>query len=549
MNNVLRRRTIGNPQNLAPSRDAICPAAKDEAEAMTALKDKLVHNPKQLLAIMRRSGGVNRLPELLSKVRELESHSRGGPYERVLESMRGHLEAAQAQAKGSNEAESQCALFGENFLLKPLVHYLSCWDVRERKKLREEVDFAVRVRDKAYDESIALVSEGNIARAREAEEKCLESGEKALVANAKQRDALRKLERAACMDLEAYRADAAAFVSKWESMYETRLETVQDDISVLSDATKLMSSRQTAVEQSFKTQLHDHAKRLADNAARRAKNMKALREILQSEIERERELKEEELALTLLQHEVEEWKKTKQIAQEGLGTREEELMQSEEILMNAMSVVNHMRQAEEELNDSLDTQLNGRKDALEKEKLRLAGEHFELATYELKALTRKGDRLRRRAEILEQKRADCFFTVEMAYENATPVEEVRAAQNQANRYAQETDMVRKQLEGLAALAQTVDNEDLQSTISLLGVEHPQRDIRDALQKERDEYNEKVRQHLTAEMSALGQKSVHYIRQTPRELDEITDHHVSDLAADKATRLAMFSPPNKSSPRV
>ena len=322
------------------------------------------------------------------------------------------------------------------------------------------------------------------------------------------------------------------------------MESVQDDIGTLTDAIKSTESRHADVEQSFKAQLHEHAKRLADNASRRAANMRALRDILQSEIDRERELKEEELALTTLQHEVEQWKRVKEVSKTSLANREKELMDSEDVLMNSISVVTLMRGAENELNSLLDSELGGRHSAIESESKRLADQHYDLSFELLKALTRKGDRLRRRAEILEQKRADCFFTVEMAYENETPLEEVREAQQSAQRLKKESDTVRKQLEDLTLMAKTVDNEDLRATLNLLAREHPQREIRESLQHERRAYNEKVQRHLKDEISQLGDKSVHYVTQTPRELDEVVDHKFSDSAADQAKHPAVFSPPMK-----
>ena len=504
-----------------------------------------MHDPKQLLVAMKRSGGSNRFPELLGKIRELESHSRGGKYEHLLSSMRKSMEEAQNQCKGINETESQCGLFGENFILKPFVHFLTCWDAVDRKKLQKQCDWAVAQRDKFYRDSLSLVSSGQIAQARDAEAKVLEMGATALKKNREQRDALKKLERAACMDLEAYSTDASAFLQKWENSYNARLESVQDDIGTITDAIKSTETRHASVEQSFKTQLHEHAKRLADNASRRAANMRALRDILQSEIDRERELKEEELALTTLQHEVEQWKRVKEISKTSLANREKELMDSEDVLMNSISVVTLMRGAENELNGLLDSELGGRHNAIASESKRLASQHYELSSELLKALTRKGDRLRRRAEILEQKRADCFFTVEMAYENETPIEEVREAQQSAQRLKKDSDTVRKQLEDLTLMAKTVDNEDLRATLNLLSKEHPQREIREALQHERRAYNEKVQGHLKDEIIQLGDKSVHYVTQTPRELDEVVDHKFSDSIADQAKHPAVFSPPMKS----
>lgn len=512
---------------------------------MDSLKDKLMHDPRQLETIMKRVAGPSKLPELLSKIRELESHSRGGPYESLLGSMREHVDGALQTAKGYGEIESQCALFGENFLLKPLVHYLSCWDVRERKQLREQVEWAERMRDQSYNASIELVSQGRIAEAREAEAKSLECGEKALDANAQQRDALNKLERAAMMDLRAYEIDAKDFLEKWESSYNDQLEAVTDDIGVLTAAIEKADERKSAVEEQFQKRLHEHAKRLTNNAHRRAENLRDLQAILQSEVERERELKEEEHALTLLQKQVEQWKKTTEVSSAEREARNEMLMRSEETLMSAMSVVNRVRQAEDDLNKTLASQLDGRREALQREKLRLASEHYALAKFELKALTRKCDRLRRRAEALEKKRADCFFTIEMAYENETPVTELRDAKQAADRYASEANEVRRQLEDLARLAKTLDNEDLAKTLDLLGKEHPQRSIREELQNERKAYNEKVRQHLTENMNHLTMSDeVHYVRQTPRELEDITDHKVSDSAASHARHIAIFSPMTK-----
>jgi len=200
-----------------------------------------------------------------------------------------------------------------------------------------------------------------------------------------------------------------------------------------------------------------------------------------------------------------------------------------------------MRKAEGELNDTLEAQLAGRKDALEKERMRLAREHYDIAAYELKALTRKGDRLRRRAEILEQRRGDCYFTIEMAYENETPVEEVRLAQQAATLHAQEMGSVRQQLEDLSGLAKTVDNDDLQNTMRLISREHPQRQIREELQRERQQYSDKYRQKLKKDMSTLCDGTVQYVNRSMRELDEVTDHKSSDQAADMARHPAVFSP--------
>jgi len=517
-------------------------AANEEAESLALLKQKMRHSPQKLEATLKRSAGPSKLPELLSKIKELESHSRGGPYEELLRSMSEHIESALDTAKGYGEIESQCALFGENFLLKPLVHYLSCWDVRERKKLREQVTWATKMRDQSYNSSIELVSHGRISEARESEAKSLECGEKALAANAQQRAALDKLERAAMMDLRAYETDGKDFLEKWESAYHDQLDAVTEDIDTLTSSIDASKERNDNIEQSFQRRLQEHAKRLTDNAHRRAKNLRDLQNILRSEVERERELKEEENALTLLQQQVEQWKRTTEASSAERERCNTLLSNSEEMLMNAISVVNRARQAEDVLNSTLSSQLGGRREALQKEKQRLAVEHYELAKFELKLLTRKGDRLRRRAEHLEKKRADCFFSIEMAYENETPVDELRDAKVAADRYAHEASQVRRQLEDLARLAKTVDNESLSKTLDLLGQEHPQRSIREELKNERQAYNDKIRQHLTDKMSQLKTTSdVHYVRQTPRELDEVTDHSISDSAESHARKIAVFSP--------
>ena len=100
----------------------------------------------------------------------------------------------------------------------------------DRKKLQKQCDWAVAQRDKFYQDSLSLVSSGQITQARDAEAKVLEMGATALKKNREQREALKKLERAACMDLEAYSTDASAFLQKWENSYNARLESVQDDI-------------------------------------------------------------------------------------------------------------------------------------------------------------------------------------------------------------------------------------------------------------------------------------------------------------------------------
>jgi len=528
-------------QRMTSAKNDESAAAAEETAAMNQVKDQLLHDPRQIEAMLKRAPGANRLPELLSKVRELETHSRGGPYEGVLETMRSELEAGPEGVKQSGDAESQSALFGENFLLKPLVHYLSCWDVKQRKQLREQVEYATRMRDAAYDNSMQLVAQGKIDPARKAEHKCLECGEKALNANKAQREALAKLEKAACMDLRGYHSDASSFLNKWESMYNDRLETIQLDMNNIMNGLAAAKDRRQAVEQEFQNQLHNHAQRLSDNAHRRSTNLRNLRDLLTAEITRERELKDEERSLTALQQDVEEWKKAVESAGGDLEARKETLADAEDMLLGSIGIVNRMRKAEGELNDTLEAQLTGRKDALEKERLRLAREHYDIASYELKALSRKGDRLRRRAEILEQKRADCYFTIEMAYENETPVEEVRLAQQGAALHAQEMGSVRQQLEDLAGLAKTVDNDDLQNTMRLIGREHPQRMIRDDLQRERQLYSDKYRQHLKQEMSTLCDGTVQYVNRSVRELDEVTDHKTSDQAADQARHPAVFSP--------
>jgi hypothetical protein len=34
----------------------------------------------------------------------------------------------------NTDTQKQCGVFGESYLLKPLVHYLSRWDVKKRKE-------------------------------------------------------------------------------------------------------------------------------------------------------------------------------------------------------------------------------------------------------------------------------------------------------------------------------------------------------------------------------------------------------------------------------
>ena len=291
----------------------------------------------------------------------------------------------------------------------------------------------------------------------------------------------------------------------------------------------------------FERQLHERAQRLAENARLREQHLRDLKALLEAEVQRERELKQEEAALGALQQNVERWKQTVKTADGDMQERTKLLQESEESLLSNLSVVNRMRRSEEELMQTLTTQLSGRRDSLQKEKLRLAHEHYDLGSYELKALTRKGDRLRRRGEILEQKRADCYFTMEMAFENETPVDEVRQAQHDAARYANEANKVRDELEKLAHLANTVDNQDLQNTMRLLGREHPQREIRGELQRERRAYQEKLRERLKQEESALCDGTVQYIHRVSDP--SVSDGHDRDAMNAKAAAMhpAVFSP--------
>ena len=337
----LRAQTESPAKGQSP--DAAAQAAASEDAAMAQLQTELTQDPEQLKDILRRAPGSGRLAELLVKVRELESHSRGGPYEGVLETIRTEVEACGREVRQAGDAEAQCGLFGENYLLKPLVHYLSCWDVKQRKKLRDEVDWAVSMRDGAYDASMQHVMAGKIASAREEEAKCLEFGEKALMANRAQRDALHKLEKAASLDLKGYHHHAGEFLRKWGTMYRDRLETIQADVKKVVGAEGMCRARRESVERDFEKQLHERAQRLAENARQREQNLRDLRRILEAEIERERELKREEQALSVLQASVERWKRSVKTSDVDMQGRTTLLQRAEETLLSNVKCVDRMR--------------------------------------------------------------------------------------------------------------------------------------------------------------------------------------------------------------
>ena len=164
-----------------------------------------------------------------------------------------------------------------NFILKPFVHFLTCWDAVDRKKLQKQCDWAVAQRDKFYQDSLSLVSsdESTGKRRRPSLEMVPRVEEKSRATRC-----VEKLERAACMDLEAYSTDASAFLQKWENSYNATLESVQDDIGP-SPTRSNPPSQGTPTWNSSKHNF-TNTQNVWQTMHRRAANMRALRDILQS---------------------------------------------------------------------------------------------------------------------------------------------------------------------------------------------------------------------------------------------------------------------------
>ena len=168
---------------------------------------------------------ADRLKVLLHKVKELDNHAQGGPYADMLHMLHQGLLSIANGVQPSTDSEKQCGVFGESYLLKPLVHYLSRWDMHKRKEAEEKVEWALRNRDESHNNSIEFARNKKIVEAREAEAASLEYGTEAIAANKVQRAELDKLQAdTANIDLARYSDNAKEFIAKWRQAYTESLQ-------------------------------------------------------------------------------------------------------------------------------------------------------------------------------------------------------------------------------------------------------------------------------------------------------------------------------------
>merc|ERR1719174_10348 len=517
-------------------------ASKHEAQSRQQMLDGLIQQAVDLEEFAKPSPAAGRLAELQLKVKELETHSEGGPYQDLLLSIRRGVDHAQSMIDTNSDAAAQCGAFGESYMLKPLVHFLSCWDIRARKESKQEVDRSVQMREEAFNHSIELALQSKVGAARNQEADSMAYGEKAVQANIRQRNALAKLKRTSDVDLTGYHNLAVEFLTKWRTAYEEALAQCEQDLDHLTRAHNIAGSTHGDMNANFVDQVHAYTAKIADNASRKEDNMRKLQAILEDEMEREKELKDHERGLKSLQKSLKLW--TDQVKDTEMAFVSRKNLTSNAIasLSAGLKSLEAVEQTESLVHGDLQDQMTQRKASLAAERNRLMMEYVDLSKEQLKLYTRKSDRLRRRAEKLEQRRRDCIFSIEMAFESETPTEELQRAPELAERHARAIQEVRSQMDAIAMRSRQVDNEDLHEALSELQVPHPSHQIKEELQQEREAYSNKVLSRLKESENALCTGTVQYIDMPAPRAGELTaaqrrgSYHQVVLSPGGTTRL-------------
>lgn len=497
-------------------------SSNHEAQSRQDMIDGLIQHVADLEEFAKPSPAAARLSELLLKVKELETHSEGGPYQDLLISIRKGVERAQSMVNVDSDAAAQCGAFGESYLLKPLVHYLSCWDVRARKESKEAVVHAAQLRDQAYQQSIELAFQNKVAEARAQEGESMLYGEKAIQANARQREALATLKRASDVDLDGYHNLAVEFIGKWRTAYQEALDQCERDLDHLTRAHNIAGSVHGDMNANFADQVRAYTSKLEENAARKQENMRQLQRILDDELQRQKELQEHEYGLKALQKSLKMWTDEVKQTEAEFVKRKELTGNAIEALSDGLKSLEVVEQTEALVNKDLQDQMIQRKESLAAERKRLLQEYLELSKEQLKLYNRKSDRLRRRVEKLEQRRQDCFFAIEMAFESETPTEELQRAPELAERHGRAIQEAYKQIQVIHQRSKQIDNQDLAEALAELQVPHPAQAIKAELQRERDAYNDRMLSRLKQHQNELCSGTVQYIDAPASAQIEMTD---------------------------
>lgn len=506
-------------------------AANLEEQMRTSLFSSLTQSEKDLGLFGAPVADADRLKVLIHKVKELDNHAQGGPYADMLQMLHQGLNAIAESVQPQSDTEKQCGVFGQSYLLKPLVHYLSRWDVKKRKEAEEKVEWALRNRDESHNNSIEFARNKKIAEARDAEAKSLTYGTEAIAANKVQRSELDRLQSEAnAIDLVRYSDNAKEFVSKWRQAYNESLQLCTFDADNLSAKQRAAEEKREEIHNEFVSALKDHNARVADNNRRREDNLRKLRELLADEVRREVELKNEQRSILKINESLRLWKDQVAKSEDAVARRQLALADALDTISSGLRAIDNMENLEDDLALTLTNQMEERKQALLQERERLLVEHYDVTKEQLKMYTRKGDRMRRRIEKLEQLRKECFFTLEMAYEGDVSPEDYNEAPQQATRYAAAITEMTQKFQDLRQDVALVDDDDFKRTLQELQLEHPVRQITEELQHERGAYGQKIQARLREEETALCNNQVLYLS-SPRMLDEVPMHerHLSTVS--------------------
>jgi len=445
-------------------------AAELEQQMRNSLFSALTQSEKDLELFGMPVADAERLKVVLHKVKELDNHAQGGPYADLLHMLHQGLTSIASGVQQGTDSEKQCGVFGESYLLKPLVHYLSRWDVQKRKEASEKVEWALRNRDESYNNSIEFARNKKIAEAREAEAKSLEFGAEAVAANKVQRAELDKLQaESAKIDLARYSDNAKDFIGKWRQAYTESLQLCKYDADNLMAKNRAAAEKRSEIHDEFTTALKDHSSRIAANRRRKEDNLRKIRELLQDEVRREIELKNEERSLLKIEESLQMWKQQVSETEGRVAKRQQSIADALDTIGSGLRAIDSMESLEDDLSLTLTSQMEERKQAILEERERLLVEHYDLTKEQLKMYTRKGDRTRRRIEKLEQLRKECFFTLEMAYEGEVSPEDYNEAPQLASKYATAIAEMTQKFQDLRQQVALVDDDDFKNTLQQLRV--------------------------------------------------------------------------------
>lgn len=226
------------------------------------------------------------------------------------------------------------------------------------------------------------------------------------------------------------------------------------------DADNLVAKNRAAAEKrseihdEFTNALKDHSARIAANRRRKEDNLRKIRELLQDEVRREIELKNEERSLLKIEESLQLWKTEVSDTEKRVSQRQQALADALDtigsgalppaacrrlfallppcsflndtprcsllLLLSELSssylvcvvvcglwlvgwlaglrAIDAMESLEDDLSLTLTSQMEERRQALLEERERLLVEHYDITKEQLKMYTRKGDRTRRRIE-------------------------------------------------------------------------------------------------------------------------------------------------------